>query len=653
MSAGPSDTETLPVASAPGGAQDTVPCRTARSPVSARFRKAEITSVPTTCPFCGCGCGVFLLARDGELVGAAPSRSHPIAGGKLCARGWNAHQAPLWGERATQPMIRRGERLEAVSWDAALEHVTARLQGLRQAGKPIGVLGSARATNEENYLAARLSRAGLGTQPVDFCYRSVCGPMLAGIEDVTGDSFPAVRLTDIESSDTILLVEGDLAKTHPRAASLVLTAIAKGSRLIAIGCVETQMARVSSCFLQTPPGREGDAIGGLLATVLRDGPIPGSEAAERFAGIEQVRRELAGRVATEEMRTAAGWLRADRAFFLMGPGSGRAAQLRRDAAAMASLAAVTGHLGKPGSGLLPLLARSNVRGAWEMRLAPVLPSGRGLDAASMLASVAGLIVLADDPAAVLPAGHLARAAMERLDFVVVLDAFMTPAAKLAHAVLPIASYAETDGTCTNMEGRVQRVRRTTAPPGDARDGWRVLAELCARFGTGGAWRSAAEVFHEITKAVPRYAAAEAELRDGEWGSAFVEEPASNRFVFESAVAEKPAQADGPYMLALDGTFDWGADPSVAFSPILSREYRSARKLFPNGLVEMNNQDADALGVREGWRVKVNSAHAEAVVPIRLRKDLPRGVLLAPYAFRDCLSGVLHGVETAAVNVERA
>jgi predicted molibdopterin-dependent oxidoreductase YjgC len=574
------------------------------------------------------------------------------------------------------PMVKRDGHLEEVSWDVALNQIVGRLQGLIQSGKPVGVLGSPRATNEENYLAGRLARAGLGTNHVDFCYHSLCRPLLAGIGDVTGDSFYTASLTNIESSNAIVLVEGDLAKTHPRAASSVLKAVASGARLIAIGCARTQMARVASCFLQTAPGREGDALNGLLAAAVRRGLSQGGETGASCAGLEQLRRGFADVKTTEQACVAAEWLAADRAVFLMGPGSGQAERLRRDAAAVASLAAVTGHLGKPGSGLLPLVARSNVRGACDMGLAPdrlpgysriddgeaqqrveriwrkAAPPGHGWDAESMLESVSGLIVLADDPAAVLPQGDRARAAMDRLDFLVVLDAFITPAVRAAHAALPLASYAETAGTVTNIEGRVQTVCSTKAPPGEARDGWRVLAELCARFGAPGMWDSAADVFQEIQDAVPRYAAAKTQLVGGGWGSPLAETPAPASFVLQSAAADAPAPAERPYVLALDGVFDWGSDPLILSSPTLSREYQSARKLFPNGCVDMNSEDADALGVREGWRVKLNSVHGEAAVPIRRRKDLLRGVLLAPYAFRDSLSRVLREDGVTSVNVER-
>lgn len=634
---------------------------------------------PTTCPFCACGCGFFLLERDGDLAGVAPSETHPVARGKICARGWNAHEAPLWGSRVLQPMVRREEGLETASWDAALDEVVSRIRSLVKAGKPVGVLGSARATNEENYLAGRLARVVLQTNHVDFCSHSLCRPLIEGVEDVTAKSFHTIALTDIQSSDTIVLVEGDLAKTHPRAAASVLKALEKGARLIAIGYALTQMARLASHFEQVAPGSEGCAINRLLAAVLRMKTEEVGQQEIPCVGYDSLRSDLEALQVSDEVRTAAGWIaQAARVVFLMGPTGGATDWLRRDAGSLVTLAAITGHLGKPGSGLLLLFGRSNVRGACDMGVAPdrlpgyerledaearqrlehvwgkPLPSERGLDAAAMLETVRGLIVLADDPPAVLSMGHRAQTALEQMEFLVVLDAFVTPTIKTAaHVVLPIASFGETEGTYTNMEGRVQRVRSIVRPPVQALEGWKLLAELCARLGAGGRWGSATEVFHEIAEAAPRYAGALPLVFDDGWGSPLLEEPEWVRFTLQAGLTEALTSREYPYVLARDGAFDWGSDPLFSFSPTLNREHKSDRKLFPNGLVEMSGEDADALGVRQGWRVKLSSTHGSAIVPMRQRKDLQRGVLLVPYGFRDTLADVMSEDGIAAVKVERA
>ena len=170
-----------------------------------------------------------------------------------------------------QPLVNRNGKPESASWGEALDHVTGRIKELLAAGKPVGVLGSARATNEENYLAGKLARVGLVTNNLDFSYHSICGPLLAGLEEVCGEWTPSVSLNDIEFSQTILLLEGDLAVTHPRAASAVMAAVDKGAHLVTISYTGTQMSRLASLVLPASPGKEGEVIDGLLAAVLHLG----------------------------------------------------------------------------------------------------------------------------------------------------------------------------------------------------------------------------------------------------------------------------------------------------------------------------------------------------------------------------------------------
>jgi predicted molibdopterin-dependent oxidoreductase YjgC len=635
-----------------------------------------MVTVPTTCPFCSCGCGFYLLAREGQLVGVAPSETHPVSEARLCARGWSAHEAALWGDRLRQPLLRRNGKQESVSWDEALDHVAGRLKELMSAGKPVGVLGSSRATNEENYLAGRLARAGIQTNNVDFSYYPICRPLLEGLEEVCGKHSPSISLHDIASSQVILLTEGNLAETHPRAASSVLKAIEKGAHLITVGYRRTQMARLASLHLQAAPGNEGEVINGLLAAVLdlglqdrRSVPI----------GYDALRRDLETVKGTEEVRQAAEWIaRAERAAFLIAPSCGSVDQSRKDGAAFAKLAAITGHLDKPGSGLLPLLARSNVRGACDMGVVPdrlpgydplddarsrqrvqdlwgkKLPSAPGLSAESILQSVSGLIVVADDPPSVIPMGQRAMAAMERIEFLVVLDAFLTPTVRIAHALLPIASFAETEGTVTNMEGRVQRLRVATNPPGEARTGWQVLAELCGRFTAS--YSSASDVLREIGQAAPGYAGVEQRMSEDGWGGTLLKDFDRAKLVVQPTRTTGLAAltcVERPYLLARDAAFDWGHDPLVSFSPTLSRDYQSERKLFPNGFVEMGKADADALKLSGGRQARLTSVHDEAMVPVLVRTDLKPGLLVVPYAFRDRVSNVLGTEGVTAVKVERA
>ena len=633
-------------------------------------------AVPTACPFCSCGCGFHLLVREGQLSGVAPSQTHPVSGGQLCARGWSAHEAAVWGDRLRQPLVRRNGEQEPASWDEALDYVVARLKELLAAGKPVGVLGSARATNEENYLAGKLARSGLGTNNVGFSYYPVCAPLLAGVEEVCGTE-PTLRLNDIASSQIILLIEGNLAETHPRAAGSVLKALENGARLITIGCRETQMVRVASLHLQAAPGNECEVINELSAGVADLGQSRPSVSIGNDAGLQDLEQHV-GSLANLQ---AAEWItHAERAAFLIPPIWGQGDHPRKAAAAFARLAAITGHLNRPGSGVLPLLARSNARGACEMAVVhdrlpgydrvedagsrqrlenlwgKKLPSAPGWDAETLVQSVSGLVIVADDPSSVMPMGQKAMAALGKMEFLAVLDAFATPTASMAHALLPISSFAETEGTFTSMEGRIQRLRPATNPPGDARPGWQVLAELCVRFGATASYHSASDVLREVSQAAPQYAGVAQRLAADGWSGVLLEDSGKRKLQVSSAgsiAVETLKSADRPFLLARDPAFDWGSDPLVSFSPTLSRDFRSQHKAFPEGFVEMSRDDANALQIRGMRKVKLTSTHGEARVPVLVRADLEPGLLIVPYAFRDHVSGALGNDSIAAVAVERA
>jgi predicted molibdopterin-dependent oxidoreductase YjgC len=275
-------------------------------------------------------------------------------------------------------------------------------------------------------------------------------------------------------------------------------------------------------------------------------------------------------------------------------------------------------------------------------------STSGLAADGMIGGVSGLVVVAED----LPATPAVRQeALARLECLIVLDAFATPTARAANIVLPIASFAENEGTTTSMEGRVQRVRAATRPPGEARPGWQVLAELAAALGLPRSCGSADDVLREIARVIPAYHDASDGVKNEAWGT-FTSDGAEGRKPALRPLTAARVVVALPEVLALDGVFDWGSDPLVAYSPTLCRDHVARRKLYPRGLVEMSRRDADGLGVRQGWTVRLASAHGEAVVPVVLRDDLEPGSLLVPYGFRERVAEVLGGHSEVAVKAQR-
>ena len=614
-----------------------------------------------------------MQARDGKPSGVAPSRHHPISQSRLCARGWGAHEAPAWGERVTEPLVRREGQLTPVTWGEALDAAVSALSGLRRGGKAIGVFGSARATNEENYLVARLARGALETGDLDSCLRNTYWPLARGIARGSGGRAPFGSLTDVEGSEVVIVFDGDLACSHPRAAFAVMRAVAQGAHLVTISCKRTQLARLAALHVAVAPGREQDVVAGLIASVVEAG---GAEGGAEGVPEGWAREALAE--SAEELREAGQWyVQAERVSLLVAPEIVIGNSAEALGTAIGLLGRASGHLGRPGSVLLPLPVRWNLRGACEMGIAPdMLPGGRllddtaalgrlaeawgrepaaaaGRDAAGMIDPVAGLVVVADDPPSVLRDGRAARERVAGLDCLVVLDAFMTATAAAAHVVLPVASHAENEGTCTSADGRVQRVRACTSPPGSARPGWQVLAELSARLGLPSDFGSAAAVLDEIRRVVAGYEGLDERALDESWGAVIPPQGDARPVESSPRFREAPrASGDASHLLALDGVFDWGSDPLVAQAPTLSRDSLSRRKLFAGGLVEMSSEDAKALGVRPGWPVRIKSRHGEVTLPVVVCQEVEPGLVLVPFAFREQVSDVLGGDDVVAVQVTR-
>ena len=602
-----------------------------------------------------------------------PSEHHRVSGGRLCSRGWAAHEPSLWGRRLTEPLVRDGGLAAPTTWPRALGAAAERLRAVLESGKAVGVLGSGRATNEENFLAAGLARAALRTGHVDSCLRSAYHDLLTGLAPLAAPANGTAPLDDLEACDVVLLIEGDIARTHPRAAYAIMRAVRRGARLVTVGPVRTKLARLAWRHLALVPGDErlfADGLAALVADLAPGAPpgAPGSGAPP--AALRDIVESYVG---------------APHAAIVVGPTGGGRGGLRALAYGLASLASAAGHAGRPGSVILPLPLRGNTRGALEMGALPgALPGpctlddssaarrltrvwgrepvcDRGFDVEEMISRVAGLVIVADDPPVSLASAESARRGLTGLDCLVVLDAFVTPTVEAAHVALPIASPAETEGTFTNMEGRIQWLTRGASPPGAARPGWQVLAALERELGLTEHPHSVDDVLAGIRAAVPSYARAEREAPGDEawthWALPPVAPPdgapgAAERYTAPTDTAKAPADPAYPYRLVCAEAFEWGDDPLVAASPTLRRDHTSLRKLFPGGRVHVHALDAKELGIRDGWRVRLVSRTGEVLVPVSLRSDQERGTVLVPFAFRDSMQPALGAAPQAAVKVER-
>jgi formate dehydrogenase major subunit len=497
-------------------------------------------TVRTTCGYCGVGCQLD-VASAGDAIAWIDGASSPVNHQHLCVKGRYAHAFTRHPERLTQPLIRRGDRLEPASWDAAVSLVAERFAALR--GRVAG-LSSSRCTNEENYLFQKWMRAGLGTNDVDCCARVCHAPTAAGMRMSLGTGAATNSLSDIDRADLLLVVGANMTEAHPVTGARVKQAALRGATLVVIDPRCTELAAVADLHLQLRPGTNVPLFNSLASALVEGGFVDGDFVEARVEGWPEFARficdqtperwaDVTGVPARLVREAARLYGTAARPLMTHGLGVTEHYQGSEAVRLLCNLALLRGAIGREGVGVNPLRGQNNVQGAADMGCqpdaltgyAPIVdaaarerfeavwrrdvPPGAGrvlpeMYDAARRHELRGLFILGEDVLQSDPDLHRTREALEALDFLVVQELFLSETAKLAHVVLPGASFLEKDGTFTNGERRIQRVRKVIDPPGDAHADWEILCVLMAATGYPQQFRGPSEIMDEIATVNPAF-----------------------------------------------------------------------------------------------------------------------------------------------------
>lgn len=644
-------------------------------------------AILTTCPFCGCGCGLYLRSEEGRLAGVFPSLAHPVSQGRLCIKGWHAYELSMSPARLTNPLVRKEGELVAATWEEALQRAAEGLQQVKQqhGSQALAVLGSAGCTNEANFALMRLARQTLGTNNVDFSGRldwaAASGP------------YPGSSIPSIDEADLILLVETDAGDEHPAITARLLRARRRGTKLIAVTQRRHRMARLAELHLQPSPGRAAEVVAGVIAatfttsffTTLPDAIVKSlASIFLRLADFSPEKAAAAAGVSIEQIRQAAqAFVEAKKPVALIGRGALRDPRAKDLISSVSSLFALGQAMGQqsPGAdatgGWLALGAKANSRGAHEMGLDPALLTGyqpisearareafeaawgarlphqRGLGLWEMQGAVRGMLIMADDSSFSTPDHKTVRKILEGLDFLVVQDSLAGELAERADVVLPGAAFGEEDGTFTSLDGRLQRVRRGVSPPGEARPHWEIVCQLAASMKTDFGFRSPSDVMDQIALLTPLYERISyPSLEEGYGRLLPIHFLHGGEFSVTPPLelkAEPPARESAlPLCLAVDfSVSSWEGDPVVLSCPTLRREFSLQIKDFPAGFVEVNPDDAKRLGLRNGSKVRVVGREGEFTAALRISEEVPAGVVLLPFWQRERAFPVLEEKREAA------
>ncbi len=652
-------------------------------------------STTTTCGYCGVGCTLDVFTREGEVAVIRPNREAPVNRGHACLKGRFAHGFAGSPDRLRRPLLRRGGVLVEVGWEEALGHVAAELGRIRAAHGPdaIAAISSARATNEENYLMQKLVRVAIGTNNIDNCARICHAPSAAGLSASFGLAGGTNAFEDFDRAGVFLLCGCNPTEAHPVVGARIKQRVISGARLVVVDPRRTEIARYADVHLRPRPGTNVAVFNGLAALLIDEGLIDEAFIAERTEGFDELRALLLGYrpdrveeisgVPASDLREAATIYGAGEARALVwGLGVTEHLHGTDGVRTLCNLAALTGSVGTAeGCGANPLRGQNNVQGASDMGAMPdVLPgyqrvadpdvAGRFGEAwgvrirgerglripemfdAALAGSLKGLIVFGEDIAQSDPDSRHVRAAIEACELVVSQEIFLSETAALADVVLPAASFLEKDGTFTNFDRRVQRVRPALEPPGEARPDFEIIAALGALLGADLRCPTPAAAFAEMATLTPSFRGISHERLDREgpiaWPCGAPGEPGVRRLYRErfetpsgrarlAAIPYAPGgeqpDADFPLLLVTGRRLEhYNAGTMTRRTPNL--------ELVPEERLELHPDDAAGLGVGEGERVLVASRRGEIEVTARVTERVSPGQAFIGFHFADALANLL-------------
>ncbi len=637
----------------------------------------------STCAYCGVGCEIQVGTRDGTIVQITPALDGPVNLGHLCEKGRYAFAYVDASDRVTAPMVRERGAWKRVSWAEAIARAAADLSRIvaRDGPEAVGVLGSARATNEENYLAQKFARVVLGTHNVDCCARVCHAPTAAAMAAMLGAGAATGCYDDIEAARTLLLFGANATEAHPVLGARVRQAARRGTALIVVDPRAIELAEHAERHLALRPGTNVPLLHAMAHVIVEEGLSHTDFVARRVSDLEPYRafiREwtperaaaICGVAAADIRAAARRYATGSPALILHGLGATEHTQGTDSVACLVNLALLTGNIGRPGAGIVPLRGQNNVQGAAHMGCEPShltgyvmlergredferawgvpLPRAPGLNLMEMMDAsragrLKGLWVTGYDILLTNPGMDATRSALAALEVLIVQDLFMNETAREFGTVfLPACSSFEKDGTFMNAERRVQRVRRALEPRGESKpDAW-IVCELARAMGRGDAFafESAEAVWEEIRrvwKAGAGITYTRLESAGLQWPCPAEDHPGTARLHADGFVAGPRAalrraayaptaeQADDhyPFLLVTGRTlypFNAGTMTGRTRNP----------ELRPTDTLDLSPVDAERLGLQGGEPVTLRSRHGAARLPARIDPRVKPGELFASF-----------------------
>ncbi len=648
----------------------------------------DLEKVRTVCPYCGVGCTMELNVnrQTNRIVRVtAPEGSVPNDG-NLCVKGQFGFQFVHSAERLTTPLIKENGEFQEATWEEALELAGRRLSELRDEHGPdsIAFLSSCRCTNEENYLMQKVARTAGATNNVDQCATTCHAPTVAGLAATFGSGAMTNGIDEIKDVDTLFIIGSNPTEAHPIIGLEMKKALTKGAKMVVCDPRKTWVAKHADIHIQHKPGTDNMLINAMMRHILEQGLQDQEFVDSRCENFDAFRGNLDGfsvEQAAEVCDVPAGLIRRAAEMYAAGDPSSIFYTLgitehtsgTENVQNLANLAMLCGQIGKRSSGVNPLRGQNNVQGgcdmgamhgdfpgyqkvtdeavrfkfaeAWGVDI-PTNQGGRVTDFIEQAGDgiLRGFYVFGEDPVLSEPNQAKVIRSLENLEFLVCQEIFMSETAKLADVILPASSFAEKDGTFTNTERRVQRVRKAIDPPGQAKPDWEIICLMSTAMGFPLSYDNAGEVFDEMASLTPSYGGMSFDRIDQvglQWpcptpdhpGTGFLHEGqfTRGRGLFHEInfrEADELPDDEYPFILSTGRTlYNYNIGN-------MSQKSDAIRQKQSRNFVEMHTSDAERLGVANDDLVTVTTRRGELTVKAVVGERTRPGALWMPFHFVD-------------------
>lgn len=664
--------------------------------------------VASICPYCGVGCQISYKIRDDEIA-YVEGRNGPANENRLCVKGRFGFDYVTSPQRLVRPLVRReGARkgmnvdpgnplthFREASWEEALALAAGGLARAaeRDGGEAVAAFGSAKCSNEEAYLFQKLVRERFRHNNIDHCTRLCHASSVAALMEGIGSGAVTAPFTDALKADVIVVIGANPTENHPVAATYFKQAAKKGAKLVVMDPRGHALKRQASHMVQFRPGTDVALLNAMMHVIVAEELYDRQYVAAHTEGFDRLADHLAA-YAPEVMAPICGieaarireiarlYARAERAMIFWGMGVSQHTHGTDNARCLISLALMTGHVGRPGTGLHPLRGQNNVQGASDAGLIPMfLPDyGRvaeesararmeaiwgflvspkpGLTVVEIMdaiheGGVRAMYVMGENPAMSDPdAGH-AREALAKLDHLVVQDIFLTETAMFADVVLPASAWPEKTGTVTNTNRQVQMGRKALASPGEAREDWAIIVAMARGLGLDWGYSHPREVFAEMAGAMPSLSNITWERLEREdavtypcpapdapgaavvFGDGFPRE--GGRALFAPAQVTDPAElpdAQYPFILTTGRQLEhWHTGAMTRRASVLDA-------LEPAPSASLNPKTLDRLGLSPGERITVETRRGAINLAARADPALQDDMIFIPFAYVEAAANLL-------------